>query len=148
MNWLGFIVFVVAANVYIWNGKDRFNKKEWIALFIKFVAVLATIFILIFLAVSLKRIFPAITKETIKEIVIFLPPSLMTLLLLKFFVVMLCAIFENIMRFHKSYNTAENYLKLSVIVNKYGPKLQVAAKCLASIGSVLMFYGIWFGANV
>ena len=38
-----------------------------------------------------------------KEIVIFLPPSLITLLLLKFLVVMLCAIYDNVMRFHERF---------------------------------------------
>lgn len=30
MKFLGFIIFSLVALVYIWNGKDNFNKKEWV----------------------------------------------------------------------------------------------------------------------
>lgn len=61
---------------------------------------------------------------------------------------MLSAIFDIIIRFHERYNTAANYSKLSSLFNKYGPKLRVLAKCLASFGCILMFYGIWIGSTV
>lgn len=46
------------------------------------------------------------------------------------------------------FSAAENYSKSSSLVNKYGPKLRLLEKCLASLGCILMFYGIWFGSTV
>ena len=63
MNWHGFIVFVIAANVYIWNGKDRFNKKECMAFFIKFTAILASVFELIFCWWAFEAFSPRLQKR-------------------------------------------------------------------------------------
>lgn len=144
MKFLGFIVFLIVAFLYIWNGKDRFNKKEWIAFFVKFIVMLVGTFVLVLFLIGLRKIFPAMTKEAGEQVLIILPLSFATLLFAKFFVVMLCTIFDTIMSFHKNYNTAQNYSTLISLVNKYGPKLRLLAKCLASFGCILIFYGIWF----
>ncbi|MHA0958500.1 hypothetical protein ACR9HV_22425, partial [Enterobacter ludwigii] len=59
------------------------------------------------------------TKEDGELVLIVIPPSCVTLLLAKFFVVMLCSIFETIMRFHQRYNTVRNYSILSSLANRY-----------------------------
>ncbi|WP_336851832.1 hypothetical protein [Pseudescherichia vulneris] len=148
MNYLGFVVFLIAALVYIWNGKDSFNKKQWIAFFVKFLAVIVGSFVLVLLLTGLRKVFPSITKDTGRQILILFPLSFATILFSKFFVVMLCTIFDIIMRFHKHYNTAENYSKLSLLIRKYGPKMRILAKGLASFGCILIFYGIWLTTTV
>lgn len=148
MKWIGFAIFAVTTLIYIWNGKDLFSSKEWRALCIKFIAVLTGAFILVFLLVGISKFTPLITKETARALAVIIPASFATLLISKIFIVMLSAIFDTIIRFHERYNTANNYSRLSVLFNKYGPKFLVLAKCLASFGCVLMFYGIWFGSTV
>ncbi|ADP10134.1 putative membrane protein [Erwinia sp. Ejp617] len=56
--------------------------------------------------------------------------------------VMLCAIFNNIMSFHQKYNE-DNYDELSSISQRVSLGLLLLAKFAVSLGSVLMFYGIW-----
>ncbi|CAH0180861.1 hypothetical protein ACEV60_26125 [Enterobacter ludwigii] len=146
MKFLGFIIFSLVALTYIWNGKDNFNKKEWVVFFVKLSFILVGTFILVFVLIGLREIFPSMTKEDGELVLIVIPPSFVTLLLAKFFVIMLCTIFETIMRFHQRYNTEQNYSILSSLANRYGPGLILLAKCLASFGCILIFYGIWLAS--
>lgn len=146
MKFLGFIIFSLVALTYIWNGKDNFNKKEWVVFFVKLSFILVGTFILVFVLIGLREIFPSMTKEDGELVLIVIPPSFVTLLLAKFFVIMLCTIFETIMRFHQRYNTVKNYSILSSLANRYGPRLLLLAKCLASFGCILIFYGIWLAS--
>ncbi|AOR58549.1 hypothetical protein [Pectobacterium parmentieri] len=148
MKWVGFTLFIGFTLIYIWNGTDLFEKKEWRAFGIKFIAVLLGAFFLVFFLVGISKFIPLITKETARTLTVIIPASFVTVLLSKFFVIMLNTIFDIIIRFHERYNTAENYSKLSSLFNKYGPRLRMLAKCLASFGCILMFYGIWFGSTV
>ncbi|MEP8680022.1 hypothetical protein ABKV33_03665 [Enterobacter ludwigii] len=107
MKFFGFIIFSLVALAYIWNGKDNFNKKEWVVFFVKLSFILVGTFILVFVLIGLREIFPSMTKEDGELVLIVIPPSFVTLLLAKFFVVMLCSIFETIMRFHQRYNTVK-----------------------------------------
>lgn len=148
MKWVGFTIFVLITLVYIWHGKQLYSKKEWRSFGMKFISVLIGAFVLVFVLVGLSKFIPLFTKETARALSVIIPASFMAVLLSKFFVVMLNNIFAIIMRFHKRYNTAENYTKLSSLADKYGGKLRFVAKCLASLGCILMFYGIWFGSTV
>lgn len=148
MKWIGFILFIIITLIYIWDGKDLFTKKEWRGFGIKFISVLIGAFALVFILVGISKFIPLMTKETARALSVIIPTSFVTILFSKLFVVMLSAIFDIIMRFHERYNTAANYSKLSSLFNKYGSKLRALAKCLASFGCILMFYGIWFGSTV
>ncbi|BBS37070.1 hypothetical protein ACHHY8_08195 [Enterobacter cloacae complex sp. 2024EL-00215] len=148
MKWIGFTLFVIITLIYIWNGKDLYTKKEWRGLGLKFISVLIGSFVLVFILVGVSKFIPLITKETARALTVLIPASFITILFSKFFVVMLSAIFDIIIRFHERYNTAANYTRLSSLFNKYGPKLRMLVKCLASFGCILMFYGIWFGSTV
>lgn len=148
MKWVGFTIFVLITLVYIWNGKDLYSKKEWRSFGIKFISVLIGAFVLVFVLVGLSKFIPLLTKETARALSVIIPASFMAALLSKLLVVMLNNIFSIIMRFHKRYNTTENYTKLSSLSDKYGEKLRLVAKCLSSLGCILMFYGIWFGSTV
>ncbi len=147
MKILGFIIFLIAALVYIWNGKDYFNKKEWRAFFIKFIFVLIGAFLLVLFLVGLLKVFPSISKDSLRELTVVLPASFSTVLLLKFLVVMINTLFSFIMRFHQRYNSPENYMKLSSLTNRFGPRLLLLVKCLTSFAGIIMFYGIWFGTT-
>ena len=61
---------------------------------------------------------------------------------LKVTVVLLCTIFSGIIGRHKKYN-AKNYEAISSITPVVAPGLLIVAKCLVSLGSVLMFSGLW-----
>lgn len=62
MKFLGFIIFSLVALTYIWNGKDNFNKKEWVVFFVKLSFILVGTFILVFMLIGLREIFPSMTK--------------------------------------------------------------------------------------
>lgn len=147
MRWIGFLFFIFITLVYIWNGKDLYSKKEWRGFRIKFILVLVGAFALTLILVGVSKFIPLLDRESARAIALILPASLMAMLLSKFFVVMLNAIFESIMRFHKRCNTKEMYLKLSSLSARHGAKLDLVAKCLASLGCILMLYGIWFGST-
>ncbi|WP_167139194.1 hypothetical protein [Candidatus Pantoea formicae] len=80
--------------------------------------------------------------ESAKHFTTALGLSLLSVLGIKFMVVMLCAIFKSIMRFHEKYNQ-QHYDKLVSISNTLSSPLFILAKCVISFGSVLIFYGIW-----
>ncbi|WP_431605999.1 hypothetical protein [Enterobacter roggenkampii] len=61
---------------------------------------------------------------------------------LKVTVVLLCTIFSGITGGHKKYN-AENYEAISSITRVVAPCLLIVAKSVVSLGSVLMFSGLW-----
>ncbi|EPC9992869.1 hypothetical protein ACR30C_000913 [Enterobacter ludwigii] len=63
MKFFGFIIFSLVALAYIWNGKDNFNKKEWVVFFVKLSFILVGTFILVFVLIGLREIFPSMTKE-------------------------------------------------------------------------------------
>ncbi|MFS9771106.1 hypothetical protein U0Y97_09710 [Enterobacter chuandaensis] len=148
MKWAGFTIFVLITLIYIWNGKDLYTKQDWRGFGIKFISVLIGAFVLVFVLVGLSKFIPLITRETARSLSVIIPASFMAVLLSKFFIVMLNNIFDIIMRFHKRYNTAANYSKLLSLSDKYGTRLRLVAKCLASLGCILMFFGIWFGSTV
>lgn len=148
MKWTSFTIFIFITLVYIWNVKELYTKKEWRDFGIKFISVLIGSLALIFVLVGVSKFIPLLSRETARELSVILPASFMVVLLSKFFVMMLNVIFDIIMRFHKRYNSAVNYIKLSSLSGLYGPKLCLVAKCLASLGCILMFYGIWFGSTL
>ncbi|MCM7468035.1 hypothetical protein [Enterobacter bugandensis] len=148
MKWAGLSIFILITLIYIWNGKDLYTKQEWRGFGIKFISVLIGAFVLVIVLVGLSKFIPLLTRETARSLSVIIPASFMAVLLSKFFVVMLNNVFDIIMRFHKRYNTAANYSKLLSLSVKYGAKLRLVVKCLASLGCILMFYGIWFGSTV
>ncbi|CAM7059007.1 hypothetical protein ENASMMO064B1_20905 [Enterobacter asburiae] len=148
MKWAGLTIFSLITLIYIWNGKDLYTKQEWRGFGIKFISVLIGAFVLVIVLVGLSKFIPLLTRETARSLSVIIPASFMAVLLSKFFVVMLNNIFDIIMRFHRRYNTAANYSKLLSLSGKYGAKSRLVVKCLASLGCILMFYGIWFGSTV
>lgn len=147
MNWLFFIVFLGLALFLIWNGKDRFSKKQWVRMALMLGLILLGTFIIGFFFKWLSLSLSLFTIATARHYTAIISLSFLCLWGMKLLVVMLCTIFARIMGFHEVHN-AENYQKISSISNKFGPVLLIAAKCLVSFGAFLMFYGIWLTATV
>lgn len=147
MNWLFFIVFLGLALFLIWNGKDRFSKKEWVRMALMLGLILIGTFIIGYIFKWLSLSFSLFSIATAKDYTGIVSLSFLCLWGLKLAVVLLCTIFARIMGFHEVHN-AENYQTLSSVSNKFGPALLIAAKCLVSFGAFLMFYGIWLTPTV
>ncbi|MCT2387707.1 hypothetical protein [Erwinia pyrifoliae] len=107
-----------------------------------FLAVILGAFVLAFILKGMVALFPSIPKEAAGVFMMKFCGALTCILGLKFLVVMLCAIFNNIMSFHHKYNE-DNYDKLSSISQRVSPGLLLLAKFAVSLGGVLMFYGVW-----
>lgn len=142
MNYIFFIIFLILTLVYLWNGQDFFNKKEWIMLILKVVGVLIFTALLGRLMHDFIVSWKIMPMASARHFTTALGLSLLTVLGMKFMVVMLCAIFKRIMVFHKKYNY-ESYNQLSSVSRSFSFPLLILAKCVISCGSVLMFYGIW-----
>lgn len=142
MNWLFFIIFLGLALFLIWNGKDRFSKKQWLYMALMLGLILLGTLIIGFIFKWLSLSFSMFSIATAKHYTAIVSMSFLCLWGLKLAIVLLCTIFARIMGFHEVYNS-ENYQKLFSVSNKFGPILLVAAKCLVSVGAFLMFYGIW-----
>lgn len=147
MNWLFFIVFLGLALLLIWNGKDRFSKKQWVRMALMLGLILLGTFIIGFFFKWLSLSLSLFSIATARHYTAIISLSFLCLWGVKLLVVMLSTIFARIMGFHEVHN-AENYQKISSISNKFGPVLLIAAKCLVSFGAFLMFYGIWLTATV
>ncbi|WP_394515874.1 hypothetical protein E7738_17415 [Pantoea sp. SGAir0430] len=145
MKWIGFLMFLILTLLYLWNGKDHFNKKEWRNFIGMFFSVLIGAFLLVFVLVGISKFTPLMERETARSLAVIIPASFITMLLCKFLVVMLNAMFSIILNFHKKNNTSENYFRITVFFERVWSKVQMLIKALASLGCILMFYGIWFG---
>lgn len=143
MRFVFFTIFLITTLLYIWNGKDQFNKKEWLAFLVKFLLVTVGAFVWALLLVFMVKFFPELGYYRMRWIAVVIPQSIMAILFCKFIVVMLYTIFATILHLHKRHNTQENFSKIASIFTRWGPKVLIGAKCLLSIGATLAFYGIW-----
>lgn len=143
MKFIFFFTFLLITLLYIWNGKDLFNKKDWLAFLIKFLLVVVGGFVWALILVFVVKFFPGLGYYKMRSLAVIIPESFMAILFCKLFVVMLCTIFKTILRFHEHSNTRDNYLKVASIFTHLGPKSLIVAKCLSSFSAILMFYGIW-----
>lgn len=146
MKYIGFLFFALITIRYIWNGKDFFGKKEWVNFGLRFVGVAVGIAVLGFIIKGSLAAFPDFSRATAKFILVGFSVSSIMVLGLKYLVVMMCAIFGKIMNFHKVHNQ-ENYKSLSGLTNEISPPLLTFLKCLLSVVSVIIFYGIWLAKS-
>lgn len=142
MKWIGFLLFLTASLFYIWNGKDIFNKKEWLFFGLKPVLILAVTFAVVVILKFILSVWLFAPVSAVKAVLVSITGSFLCLWGTKFLVVMLCTLFGKIMGFHQAYNK-ENYQSLSLLAGKFGSPLLILAKSVVSFGSVLMFYGVW-----
>lgn len=142
MHWFFFIVFMIWTLALIWNGKDLFNKKQWLRAGLMFVLVLVATVVIGFTLKWLAQSMSLFSVATAKHYSIILSMSFLCVWGLKITVVLLCTLFSGIMGGHKRYN-AENYEKLSSMTRAVAPGLLIFAKSLITLGSFLMFSGLW-----
>lgn len=143
MRFLFFSIFLLTTLLYIWNGKDQFNKKDWLAFLVKFLLVVVGAFVWALVLVFVVKFFPGLGYYRMRSLAVIIPESFMAILFSKLLVVLICTIFKTILNFHERHNTRENYSKVTSIFTSLGPKSLIAAKCLSSFGAILVFYGIW-----
>lgn len=142
MSWLGFFLFLVLALILIWNGKDRYDKKDWLFCGLMLICVLVGTLIIGFIFRWLSESWSLFSIERAQQLAATWSMSFLCLWGVKLVITLLVAIFGNIMKFHKTYN-AENYPKITSTTDRFGPPLLVVAKVFVSLVSVLMFYGLW-----
>ncbi|QIR23404.1 hypothetical protein GXP72_13640 [Enterobacter sp. SES19] len=142
MHWIFFILFMIWTLALIWNGKDLFNKKQWLLAGLMFVLVLVATVVIGFTLKWLAQSMSLFSVATAKHYSIILSMSFLCVWGLKITVVLLCTLFSGIMGGHKRYN-AENYEKLSSMTRAVAPGLLIFAKSLITLGSFLMFSGLW-----
>ncbi|WP_048697749.1 hypothetical protein [Erwinia piriflorinigrans] len=138
----GFIFSLISVLFYIWNGDDFFDRKAWIKFGLMFLSVILGAFVLAFILKVVFALFPSVPKEIAGIFMIKFCGALTSILGLKFLVIMLCTIFNNIMSFHQKYNE-HSYDEISSFSQRVSPGLLLLAKFAVSLGSVLIFYGIW-----
>ncbi|WP_228011674.1 hypothetical protein [Enterobacter asburiae] len=142
MHWFFFFLFMIWTLALIWNGKDLFNKKQWLLAGLMFVLVLVATVVIGFTLKWLAQSMSLFSVATAKHYSIILSMSFLCVWGLKVTVVLLCTLFSGIMGGHKRYN-AENYEKLSSMTRAVAPGLLIFAKSLITLGSFLMFSGLW-----
>lgn len=145
MIFFAFLVFFAGSIAYLWNGKDKFDRKDWLILALKFfLAIIGTV-IFGFILKAMVSAGLNISVNEGKTLTAQVGLSLVFIVGLKFLVVALCAIFSGVMGFHQQHNTKENYQILSSISNRTAPFLLVFIKIVITLASLLIYYGIWFG---
>ncbi|WP_048697754.1 hypothetical protein [Erwinia piriflorinigrans] len=142
MKWIGFLLFLTASLFYIWNGKDDFNKKEWLFFALKPVLILVVTFAVVVILKFILSVWPFAPVSTVKAVLVSITGSFLCLWGTKFLVVMLCTLFGKIIGFHLGYNKG-NYQSLSSLAGELGSTLLMLAKYVVSFGSALMLYGVW-----
>ncbi|MCK7422500.1 hypothetical protein [Enterobacter asburiae] len=142
IQWLFFILFMIWTLALIWNGKDLFIKKQWFLAGLMFVLVLVATVVIGFTLKWLAQSMSLFSVATAKQYSIIFSMSFLCVWGLKITVVLLCTIFHGVIGGHKKYN-AENYEAISSITRVVAPGLLIVAKSVVSLGSVLMFSGLW-----
>ena len=142
IQWLFFILFMIWTLALIWNGKDLFSKKQWFLAGLMFVLVLVATVVIGFTLKWFAQSMSLFSVATAKQYSIIFSMSFLCVWGLKITVVLLCTIFHGVIGGHKKYN-AENYEAISSITRVVAPGLLIVAKSLISLGSVLMFSGLW-----
>ena len=142
IQWLFFILFMIWTLALIWNGKDLFSKKQWFLAGLMFILVLVATVVIGFTLKWLAQSMSLFSVATAKHYSIIFSMSFLCVWGLKVTVVLLCTIFSGITGGHKKYN-AENYEAISSIIRVVAPGLLIVAKSVVSLGSILMFSGLW-----
>ena len=93
MHWFFFILFMIWTLALVWNGKDLYNKKQWILTGGMFVLVLLVTVVIGFLLKWLAQSISLFSLATAKQYSIMFSMSFLCVWGLKLTVVLLCTIF-------------------------------------------------------
>jgi hypothetical protein len=139
---IAFLLFLLVTEFFIWSSKISYGRKTLAGLGKAFVGVFIAIIAIGFVLKGLAAIMPGFTRDAAGDLMEALGASLFFIWGMRFILVGLCNIFGNIMDFHKKYN-ADNYRRFSPAINKLAPGLFVFLKVILSLGSIVIYYGIW-----
>ncbi|MVT79633.1 hypothetical protein EYY61_04000 [Pantoea agglomerans] len=139
---IAFLLFLLVTEFFIWSSKISYGRKTLAGLGKAFVGVFIAIIAIGFVLKGLAAIMPGFTRDAAGDLMEALGSSLFFIWGMRFILVGLCNIFGNIMDFHKKYN-ADNYRRFSPAINKLAPGLFVFSKVILSLGSIVIYYGIW-----
>ncbi|WP_447854140.1 hypothetical protein [Enterobacter mori] len=142
MHWFFFLFFLILTLAVIWNEKSAFDKKQWITTGLMLVLVLLSTIVIGFFLKWLALSFLLFPVAVAKKYSIIISMSLLCVWGMKFAVALLCALFSGVMAAHKKMNY-RNYEKISLMSRTVASPLFVFTKLLLSLGSVLMFSGLW-----
>ena len=142
MNTIVFLLFLAATVYYVWSGKFFNGKKSLAGTGKSFIGVFIGIVIIGFILKALVAIIPGFTRNAAGDLMEALGASLVVVWGMRFLIVAISNIFSGIMEFHKKYNAA-NYSRFSPALGKLAPVMLFLIKCIVSLGSVVIFYGIW-----
>lgn len=139
---IAFLLFLLVTEFFIWSSKISYGRKTLAGLGKAFVGVFIAIIAIGFVLKGLAAIMPGFTRDAAGDLMEALGASLFFIWGMRFILVGLCNMFGNIMDFHKKYN-ADNYRRFSPAINKLAPGLFVFLKVILSLGSIVIYYGIW-----
>ncbi|MEN4647061.1 hypothetical protein ABEG74_22755 [Pantoea agglomerans] len=139
---IAFLLFLLVTEFFIWSSKISYGRKTLAGLGKAFVGVFIAIIAIGFVLKGLAAIMPGFTGDAAGDLMEALGASLFFIWGMRFILVGLCNMFGNIMDFHKKYN-ADNYRRFSPAINKLAPGLFVFSKVILSLGSIVIYYGIW-----
>ncbi|MGC0948115.1 hypothetical protein WKH11_03960 [Pantoea agglomerans] len=139
---IAFLLFLLVTEFFIWSSKISYGRKTLAGLGKAFVGVFIAIIAIGFVLKGLAAIMPGFTRDAAGDLMEALGASLFFIWGMRFILVGLCNVFGNIMDFHKKYN-ADNYRRFSPAINKLAPGLFVFLKVILSLGSIVIYYGIW-----
>ncbi len=142
MHLFFFVIFMIWTLALIWNGKDLFNIKQWFLSGLMFIMVLVATVVVGFTLKWLAQSMSLFSVATAKHYSTIFSMSFLCVWGLKVTVVLLCTIFSGVMRGHEKHNE-DNYGKLLSVTRIIAPGLLIVAKSAVSLGSVLMFSGLW-----
>lgn len=142
MHWFFFLFFLILTLAVIWNEKSTFDKKQWLTTGLMLVLVLLSTVVIGFFLKWLALSFLLFPVAVAKKYSIIISMSLLCVWGIRFAVALLCTLFSGVMAAHKKMNF-RNYEKISLMSRTAAPPLFVFAKLLLSLGSVLMFSGLW-----
>lgn len=139
---IAFLLFLLVTEFFIWSSKISYGRKTLAGLGKAFVGVFIAIIAIGFVLKGLAAIMPGFTRDAAGDLMEALGASLFFIWGVRFILVGLCNMFGNIMDLHKKYN-ADNYRRFSPAINKLAPGLFVFSKVILSLGSIVIYYGIW-----
>lgn len=142
MKFLAFLFFWIATVCYVWDGKDFYNKKEWAEFGRKFIGVLIGIIVFAFVLKGLVFVIPGFSNALAGDLMEKVGISFIFIIGMKYMIVMICTLFRGIVGFHKKFN-ADNYTRFSAAASKLVPGMLFFAKCVVSLGSMVIYYGVW-----
>ncbi len=137
-----FLFFLIATVYFIWSSEISYGKKALAGIGKAFIGIFIAIIAIGFVLKGLAAIIPGFTRDSAGDLMEELGVSLIFVWGMRFILVALCNMFGTIMDFHKKYN-ADNYRKFSPTTSKLAPGLFIFAKVILSLGSIVIYYGIW-----